>query len=129
MFVELNNVSLYLPGSKKYERKKFQKSNGLNFIERFVGNKFLALKNLNLKIDKGRYALIGDNGAGKTTLLRMLAGIYSPTEGHLNLNQYALPVLNKSVLTSPILTGIEASTAHYFFVRLDMEIFIKNSII
>ena len=129
MFVELNNVSLYLPGSKKFQRKKIsRKSNGLNFIERFVGNKFLALKNLNLKIDKGRYALIGDNGAGKTTLLRMLAGIYSPTGGHLNLNQYALPVLNKSVLTSPILTGIEASTAHYFFVKARYGNFYKKFI-
>ena len=53
MFVELNDVSLYLPGSKKYANKKITKNNGgLNFLERFVGNKFLALKNLNLKLGK-----------------------------------------------------------------------------
>ena len=127
MFVELNNVSLYLPGSKKYENKKITKNNGgLNFLERFVGNKFLALKNLNLKINKGRYALIGGNGAGKTTLLRMLSGIYSPTYGNLHLTQYALPVLNKSVLTNPILTGIEASKAHYFFVKARYGNFAKK---
>ena len=127
MFVELDNVSLYLPGSKKYANKKITKNNGgLNFLERFVGNKFLALKNLNLTINKGRYALIGGNGAGKTTLLRMLSGIYSPTYGNLHLTQYALPVLNKSVLTNPILTGIEASKAHYFFVKARYGNFAKK---
>ena len=126
MIVELNNVSLHLPGSKKYQKGSGKGNKGLKFIERFVGNKFLALKNLNLKIDNGRYALIGGNGAGKTTLLRMLSGIYLPTKGNLKLTQYALPLLNKSVLTNPILTGVEASKAHYFFIKARYGNFAKR---
>ena len=127
MLVELNNVSLHLPSSRNRGNKQTQNNKiGLNFIERFVGNKFFVLKNLNLKIENGRYALIGGNGAGKTTLLRLLSGIYVPTKGSLNLSQYALPLLNKSVLTSPILTGIEASKAHYFFVKARYGNFAKK---
>jgi ABC-type polysaccharide/polyol phosphate transport system ATPase subunit len=41
-----------------------------------------ALKNINLRIGEGeRLGLIGHNGAGKSTLLRLLAGIYPPTSG------------------------------------------------
>ena len=40
-----------------------------------------ALKNINLRLDKGRiYGLIGKNGAGKTTLMRMITGLSFPTE-------------------------------------------------
>ena len=127
MFVELNNVSLDFPCSKKCSNiKQGNKKNGLNFFKRFAGNKFLALNNLNLKIENGRYGLIGGNGAGKTTLLRLLSGIYTPTKGNLNLSQYALPLLNKSVLTNPVLTGIEASKAHYFFVKARYGRFTKK---
>jgi len=41
-----------------------------------------ALSNINLELKSGdRLGLIGNNGAGKTTLLRVLAGIYEPTAG------------------------------------------------
>ena len=45
-----------------------------------------ALKNINLRLDKGRiYGLIGKNGAGKTTLMRMITGLSFPTEGIINV--------------------------------------------
>ena len=40
------------------------------------------LKNVDLTISDGsRVALVGRNGAGKTTLLRLIAGIYKPSSG------------------------------------------------
>jgi lipopolysaccharide transport system ATP-binding protein len=46
-----------------------------------------ALSNINLEIYEGsRVGLIGHNGSGKTTLLQVLAGIYEPTSGFLNVS-------------------------------------------
>jgi ABC-type polysaccharide/polyol phosphate transport system ATPase subunit len=46
-----------------------------------------ALTKINLKIEQGeRVALIGPNGAGKSTLLRVLAGIYPPISGAVEMN-------------------------------------------
>lgn len=50
-------------------------------------DKFSALKNINLTINKGSiYGLIGSNGAGKTTLLKLLAGIYLQDEGEISID-------------------------------------------
>jgi nitrate/nitrite transport system ATP-binding protein len=43
---------------------------------------FRALKNINLKIDKGEFiSLIGHSGCGKSTVLNIVAGLYNATEG------------------------------------------------
>lgn len=45
-----------------------------------------ALSDVNLNIGAGdRVGLVGHNGAGKTSLLRMLAGVYEPTRGRLQV--------------------------------------------
>ncbi len=41
-----------------------------------------AVSNVHLQAEEGdRIALIGHNGSGKTTLLRLIAGIYAPSQG------------------------------------------------
>lgn len=46
----------------------------------------LILDELNMDFQAGeRIALVGTNGAGKSTLLRLLAGIYAPTQGDLEI--------------------------------------------
>lgn len=46
-----------------------------------------ALKNINLKINKGDFiTVIGSNGAGKSTLYNVIAGTLTPTEGHIFLD-------------------------------------------
>lgn len=46
-----------------------------------------ALKNVNLKINKGDFiTVIGSNGAGKSTLYNIIAGTYSPTSGKILLD-------------------------------------------
>lgn len=43
-----------------------------------------ALKSVTVNLKSGdRVALIGHNGAGKTTLLKLLAGVFSPTNGNI----------------------------------------------
>ncbi|WP_159717140.1 ABC transporter ATP-binding protein [Actinomyces marmotae] len=46
----------------------------------------VALDDVSLSIERGRpLALLGRNGAGKTTLLSTLAGLVTPTRGHLHV--------------------------------------------
>lgn len=49
-------------------------------------DKFRAVDNLNLKIEKGKItALLGPNGAGKTTTIQMLLDIVTPTSGDIKV--------------------------------------------
>ncbi|MEZ7988353.1 MAG: ABC transporter ATP-binding protein [Candidatus Poseidoniaceae archaeon] len=46
-----------------------------------------ALHEINLEIYSGQIVgLVGSNGAGKTTLLRLMAGVYKPSSGTVNLS-------------------------------------------
>ena len=48
---------------------------------------FVAVKELNLEIEKGEFlAIMGPSGCGKTTTLRMLAGLESPSDGEVRLS-------------------------------------------
>ncbi len=43
---------------------------------------FVALKNVNLQIQKGEFiSLIGHSGCGKSTVLNLVAGLHNPTDG------------------------------------------------
>jgi nitrate/nitrite transport system ATP-binding protein len=45
---------------------------------------FCALQNVNLTVAKGEFvALIGHSGCGKSTLLNLIAGLTTPSQGHL----------------------------------------------
>jgi ABC-type polysaccharide/polyol phosphate transport system ATPase subunit len=49
-------------------------------------NLFFALKDIHFEINRGdKVAVIGDNGAGKSTLLRLIAGIYEPNAGQIEV--------------------------------------------
>lgn len=55
-------------------------------VEKYFG-KFHALKDINLKIDKGEtVVLIGPSGSGKSTLLRCINGLERITEGTLKID-------------------------------------------
>lgn len=48
-----------------------------------------ALKNINLKIEKGEFtAIVGPSGSGKTTLLNMIGGLDEPTDGKVLINGF-----------------------------------------
>ncbi len=67
-----------------------------------------ALNSINLEARDGdRIGLIGHNGSGKTTLLRMLAGVYPPTAGEIDIDGRISPMFDISLGMSPDATGLE----------------------
>jgi len=67
-----------------------------------------ALKNINLRIRPGeRVGIIGDNGSGKTTLLRIIAGLYRPTRGTVQVCCQPAPFLQMGIGMERDLTAME----------------------
>jgi ABC-2 type transport system ATP-binding protein len=55
-------------------------------LSKYYDDGFQALKNIDLKIEKGEiFALLGPNGAGKTTLISIICGIVNATEGSVQV--------------------------------------------
>src|SRR5574344_1940447 len=66
MYIEINNVS------KTYSAS---------------GSNFVALKNVNLSINRGEFiCLLGPSGCGKSTLLNALAGFEQVTSGSITID-------------------------------------------
>lgn len=57
-------------------------------VEKRYG-KFTAIHPMDLHVRKGEvFGFLGPNGAGKTTTIRMLAGVLSPTNGHIRIDGF-----------------------------------------
>ncbi len=65
------------------------------FSMRKQSKKFYALTDISFEVQKGEIlAIIGLNGSGKTTLLRIMAGIYQPDSGSVELEGKLAPLLH-----------------------------------
>ena len=67
-----------------------------------------ALDQINMEITEGeRVALIGPNGAGKSTLLQVIAGIYEPQRGVVDVQGHVSPLFNSMIGINSDATGLE----------------------
>lgn len=67
-----------------------------------------ALDDVSLAFENGeRVGLVGYNGSGKTTLLRVLAGIYEPVRGRVQIRGRVVSLLNISLGIDAEATGYE----------------------
>ncbi len=81
-----------------------------------------ALRDITFKIQEGdRIGLIGSNGAGKSTLLRVLAGIYQPTSGYINVKGKVSALLNVMLGLNPELNGFENITLRCILQGMSFE--------
>ncbi|MFQ3610630.1 MAG: ATP-binding cassette domain-containing protein, partial [Fimbriimonadales bacterium] len=79
----------------------------LSFLPKRI-ERMTALRDLTFTIHQGEtVALIGRNGSGKSTLLGIIARVYLPTSGHIQVNGRVAPLLELGAGFHPDLTGIE----------------------
>lgn len=68
----------------------------------------LALDNISFSIPKGEIlSIIGLNGSGKTTLLRIIAGVYKPSQGSVQVNGTLSPLMQLGAGFQPELNALD----------------------
>jgi ABC-2 type transport system ATP-binding protein len=78
-----------------------------------------ALSNVTTSVTQGeRVGLIGANGSGKSTLLRTMAGIYTPTRGHVHREGRTVTMFEISAGMDDELTGLQNIRNRLYFLGL-----------
>ena len=79
-----------------------------------AGKEFMALKQINLSLNKGEFAgIVGPSGSGKTTLLNIIGSLDKPTQGDTF-------VLNKNIKT---LSHKEAASLRNYNIGFIFQVF------
>jgi lipopolysaccharide transport system ATP-binding protein len=102
----LQNVSLYYPSNWKnisLRKKIINSAFGINIKD----NHIEALSNINLQLNEGIYGLYGPNGSGKTSLLKILAKVYEPSIGNINIDGSITSLINIHFGFTEELSGLE----------------------
>ncbi|HAF63516.1 TPA: hypothetical protein DEQ95_00870 [Candidatus Beckwithbacteria bacterium] len=80
----------------------------LNFKLRSRKESFRALSQINLTVEPGEWlGIIGPNGSGKSTLLKVIAGIYEPDQGKVEITGQLVPFLELGVGFNPDLSALD----------------------
>lgn len=109
-----NEVAIVVRDLYKSFRLPHEKHNGIKqavlsvFDAKRGYEKQEVLKDISFEIKKGDFfGIVGRNGSGKSTLLKLLANIYTPDEGTVQVNGSLTPFIELGVGFNPELTGRE----------------------
>jgi len=73
--------------------------NGVSKAYEVAAGEFLALKKVNIRMNKGEFvAVVGKSGSGKSTLINMITGIDNPTSGEVFVASTPVHALNQEQL-------------------------------
>lgn len=76
------------------------------FQSRTSYHDFLALRDVSFTLEKGKMlGILGRNGSGKSTLLKVIAGVYRPSSGSVELHGTVAPLLELGAGMQGELTG------------------------
>ena len=122
----LENVELQIPvftsETRSLKSALLRSVTGGQLRRGATGAVITALHQVNCVVQEGeRIALIGHNGAGKSTFLKLISGIYLPSGGRLERRIRVFPMIQKSFITSPELSGLQAIKAHYLLVQGNLK--------
>ena len=106
----MSNVAILVKNLNKTFRLPHESQNSIkgrliNFNKRGYETQ-VALSNISFSINKGDFfGIVGRNGSGKSTLLKLLAGIYTPDSGMIQVNGKLTPFIELGVGFNPELSG------------------------
>jgi ABC-type polysaccharide/polyol phosphate transport system ATPase subunit len=91
-----------------HERYSSLKQNALHLFSKRTYSTLEAVQNVDFVVKRGDFfGIVGRNGSGKSTLLKMLAGIYVPTTGSIQIHGSLSPFIELGVGFNPELTARE----------------------
>ena len=86
---------------------------------------FMALKGINLSIDRGEFVgIVGKSGCGKSTLVNMITGIDHPSNGEVYVNDSAIHHLDEDRMAA--WRGVSMGVVFQFFQLLPTLTVIEN---
>lgn len=89
-----NSIKSAIIGAFKHGKRTFERQE--------------VLKDVSFEVKQGEFfGIVGRNGSGKSTLLKLLAGIYTPTKGHVTIYGKLTPFIELGVGFNHELTGRE----------------------
>ncbi len=102
--IRINNIKkeFILPQSKDTSLKQA----AVNIVRKKNKVTQKVLDGVSFEINKGDFfGIVGRNGSGKSTLLKLIAGVYAPTSGSVDVNGGLTPFIELGVGFNPELSG------------------------